>query len=116
MRLCRLFLENYVKYTTKTIVVLGPEETKKVRAVNSAATVTQCWRELIAKADGTVLEKKRNAEPSRRHFWQLAFKDHTNQRARGPVFEISRVRVSSSFRREPILIVTVDLSNPCAKV
>ena len=92
MHLCRLFLESYVKNTKKTFVVLGPQETERRRTVNSAASVTQCWRELIAKADSTVLAAKRRECPAGSQFWQLAFKDHTNQRARGPVFEISRVR------------------------
>ena len=96
MHLCRLFLESYIKNTKNTFVVLGPQETERRRTVNSAATVTQRRRELIAKADSMMLARKRRERPSGSHFWQLPFKDHTKQRVRGPVFETSRVRCPCS--------------------
>lgn len=117
MRLCQLFLEYYVEHTKKWIVVLGPEEVKKVRTVNSAVSVTQCWKEFIVKADGTVLEKKRHDESSRPHFWQLAFKGHMNQTARGSVVEMLRVRTSPfPIETRYLTFQVVDLPNPRAKI
>ncbi|OCK91338.1 uncharacterized protein K441DRAFT_223485 [Cenococcum geophilum 1.58] len=87
---CRAFLWSYVEDSGQKLVVLGPKEYEYRRTVNSASSVTQCWRELIAEADSTVLRKRRDEEPDKENLWRLKFLDHTNQRGRGPVFEISR--------------------------
>jgi hypothetical protein len=88
---CRLYLNNYVEHSVQKFVTLGPEEYEYRRTVNSASTVIQCWRELIAQADSTVLREKRREEPHKFQQWRLKFIDHTNQRGQGPVFEICQV-------------------------
>ncbi|KAF1973216.1 hypothetical protein BU23DRAFT_568519 [Bimuria novae-zelandiae CBS 107.79] len=75
-------------HSVQKFVVLGPEEYEYRRTVNSASTVIQCWRELIAQADSTVLLDKRREDPRNFQQWRLKFIDHTNQRGQGPVFEI----------------------------
>lgn len=58
--------------------------------MNSASSVTQTWRELIAQADATILGEKRRTDPENFHLWRLKFPDHTNQRGQGPIFEVSQ--------------------------
>lgn len=58
--------------------------------MNSASSVTKCWRELIAHVDATILNDKRREDPANYNVWRLRFMSHTHQRAQGPVFEISR--------------------------
>ena len=71
-------------------VVLGPEEYVWRRTMNSASSVTQCWRELIVQVDATILNDKRREDPANYDKWRLRFLSHTHQRAQGSVFEISR--------------------------
>ncbi|KAF2740766.1 hypothetical protein EJ04DRAFT_558741 [Polyplosphaeria fusca] len=59
---CRLYLNSYVEDSVQKFVVLRPEEYESRRTVNSASTVIQCWRELIAQADSTVLLDKRRED------------------------------------------------------
>jgi 6-pyruvoyl-tetrahydropterin synthase len=87
---CRVFLTSRVVQSKQYFVVLGPEEYEHRRTMNSASSVTQVWRELIAQADSTVLREKRRTDPDNRHIWRLKFIDHTNQRAKGTIFEISQ--------------------------
>ena len=91
MDLCRLYLQSYVKDSMQRVPVLGPQESEDRRTVNSASSVIQCWRELIAEADATVLRDQRERDPENFDKWRLKFTDHTNQRGRGPVFEICQV-------------------------
>jgi hypothetical protein len=77
---CRVFLRSYVVDSERAFVTLGPEEYEFRRTVNSASSITQCWRELIAKADSTVLWDKRREDPEKFDLWRLRFLDHTNQR------------------------------------
>lgn len=90
---CRLYLHNYVEDSVQKCVILGPEEYQDRGTVNSASTVIQCWRELIAQADSTVLLDKRREDPGNYQQWRLKFIDHTTQRGQGPVFEICQVRI-----------------------
>ncbi|OAG09319.1 uncharacterized protein CC84DRAFT_1171913 [Paraphaeosphaeria sporulosa] len=85
---CRLYLHNYVEDSVQKFMVLGPEEYEYRRTVNTASIVIQCWRELIAQADSTVLLDKRREDLGNYQLWRLKFIDHTNQRGQGPVFEI----------------------------
>jgi hypothetical protein len=65
---CRVFLHNYVVEQSKQrFVILRPEESEVRRTVNSASSVTQTWRELIAQANSTVLREKRIADLGNYH-------------------------------------------------
>jgi hypothetical protein len=88
---CRLFLETYTKKSLRKFLVLGPKEFEIRRALNSAASVMQCWRSLIAKADSTILSEKRRQDIKNKRLWRLKFVDHEKQRGQGPIFEISKV-------------------------
>ena len=59
---CRGFLKAYVKDSFQERPVLGPEETAEKRTVNSASSLLNVWRCLIAKADATILLEKRRQE------------------------------------------------------
>lgn len=87
---CRVFLRAYVENSERRYPVLGPQEYEYRRTVNTASSVTQFWRGLIAQADSTVLLEKRRQDPKNKALWRLKFIDHTKQRAQGPIFEISK--------------------------
>jgi hypothetical protein len=87
----RVFLRHYVENSKRKVLVLGPKESEERRALNSAASVLNCWRALIAKADSTVLLIKRREDPKNRYQWRLKFIDHSKQRGQGPIFEVSKV-------------------------
>jgi hypothetical protein len=55
------FLHQYVIGSVKERVVLGPEERTMVRTVNSAYSVIDVWRRLVAAADFKVLRPERAA-------------------------------------------------------
>ncbi|KAK4111496.1 hypothetical protein N656DRAFT_846248 [Canariomyces notabilis] len=55
------FLHKYVESSYKERVVLGPEERAMVRTVNSAYSVIEVWRRLVAAADFNVLHVERAA-------------------------------------------------------
>jgi hypothetical protein len=93
---CRLFLETYTKNSLRKFLVLGPKEYEIRRALNSAASVTHCWRSLIAQADSTILSDKRQQDPKNKPLWRLKFVDHEKERGRGPIFEISKVSLIRS--------------------
>ncbi|KAH8891472.1 hypothetical protein GQ53DRAFT_147693 [Thozetella sp. PMI_491] len=59
--LVQAFLSEYVRTSTKERVVLGPEERAMVRTLNSAYSVIEIWRRLVAAADFKVLRKERKA-------------------------------------------------------
>jgi hypothetical protein len=59
--------------------------------MTSASSVIQCWRELIAQADSTVLLDKRRGNPENLQYWRLKFINQTNQRGQSSVFEICQV-------------------------
>ncbi|KAF2191615.1 hypothetical protein K469DRAFT_746890 [Zopfia rhizophila CBS 207.26] len=85
------YSKRYVEESVEKSVVLGPEECEWRRTVNSASSVTQYWRELIAEADATVLRDKRRKDPKNFAKWRLKFLSHTHQRGQGPVSEISQL-------------------------
>lgn len=53
------FLHRYVENSYKERVALGPEERAMVRTVNSAYSVIEVWRRLVAAADFKVLRAER---------------------------------------------------------
>ncbi|KAF2731199.1 hypothetical protein EJ04DRAFT_16250 [Polyplosphaeria fusca] len=103
---CRLLLRSYVEESVEKFVVLGPEEYEWRRTVNSASSVTQYWRELIAEADATVLRDQRRKDPENYDKWRLKFLSHTHQRGQGPVFEISQW-IFQTLAKELNLAVTL---------
>ena len=51
----RAFLRRFVKDSVKRVPTLRPEEYELKRTLNSANTLLNVWRSLIAQADATVL-------------------------------------------------------------
>jgi hypothetical protein len=90
---CRSFFRSCIENSWRKFVILGPREHEYRRTLNSAAAVTQIWRNLIAMADSEVLAIRRRKDRANQSFWRLKFIDHT-KRASGPVFEISKVSLS----------------------
>ncbi|KAI6544139.1 hypothetical protein MCOR05_002642 [Pyricularia oryzae] len=87
---CRLFLDDYVKYSDRPVVCLGPEETKLERAVTAAWSVESLWRTLVLAADNTVLRVKRRSDPDNDSKWKLQYTPGSNNlRGEGPVWEVS---------------------------
>lgn len=87
------FFSDYVEYSKRMVMVLGPQEYEERRMVNSAGTPLAMWRKLIKDADLTVLNVKRAQECGNKEKWRLRFHSHN---ARFPsssvgVFEVSKV-------------------------
>jgi hypothetical protein len=74
----RSFLRFFVKRSVRKVLSLGPEEYKEKQMITSANSLLNCWRNLIAHADATVLKEKRDEEPSKEGLWRLKWMDHTN--------------------------------------
>ncbi|KAL8285643.1 hypothetical protein RB600_009869 [Gaeumannomyces tritici] len=76
---CRLFLEDYVRYSERPVICLGPEETKLERSVKAAYSVESIWKTLVLAANDTVLAEKRRADPNNASQWTLRYptKDST---------------------------------------
>ncbi|KAM7189007.1 Protein of unknown function (DUF3435) domain containing protein [Rhypophila sp. PSN 637] len=55
------FIHHYVQNSIKERIVLGPEERTMVRTLNSAYSVIEVWRRLVASADFKVLRGERRA-------------------------------------------------------
>lgn len=89
----KAYLSDRVERSVRRVIVLGPEEYKEKRMLNSASTVLAAWRALIKEANLTVLRDKRREEPTSGDKWRLRFH---NYNAKPPsssisVFEISKV-------------------------
>ena len=98
---CRVFLRRFVTDLVQRVPTLGPEEYQLKRIVNSANTLLNVRRCLIAQADSTVLLAKRQEDPSNEDTWRLKFLDHTNRQGYGPIFEISKVGLPRSLYLQP---------------
>jgi hypothetical protein len=88
-----VFFLDYVEYSKRMVMVLGPQEYEKRRMVNSASTPLAMWRKLIKEADLIVLSAKRLEDPRNKEKWRLRFHNHN---ARFPsssisVFDVSKV-------------------------
>ncbi len=70
------FFSDYVEYSKRMVMVLGPQEYEKRRMVNSASTPLAMWRKLIKEADLTVLSAKRLEDPGNKEKWRLRFHNH----------------------------------------
>jgi hypothetical protein len=79
----RAFLRRFVKDSVKRVPTLGPEKYELKRTLNSANTLLNVWRSLIAQADATVLLDKRRKDRSNEDIWRLKFMDHTNRQGHG---------------------------------
>ncbi|KAG7284914.1 hypothetical protein NEMBOFW57_009529 [Staphylotrichum longicolle] len=62
------FLHQYVVNSEKERVVLGPEERAMIRTLNSAYSVIEVWRRLVASADFKVLRGERRALRAREKY------------------------------------------------
>ncbi|KAL8307040.1 hypothetical protein RB593_005776 [Gaeumannomyces tritici] len=86
---CRTFLDDFVAYSERPCLDLGPEEYKMERSVKAAYSVESIWRILIRAADDTVLKEKRLADPDRKVMWTLQYITGEKTRGKGPVANIS---------------------------
>jgi hypothetical protein len=91
------FLHKYVENSYKERVVLGPEERVLVRAVNSAYSVIEVWRRLVAAADFKVLRAERAALrrndkllEANRLFLKWAQEGEAAKNGRDPPIQLSR--------------------------
>ncbi|KAK2006506.1 hypothetical protein LZ32DRAFT_622904 [Colletotrichum eremochloae] len=85
---CQSFLRWYTEESIEQRVCLGNEEYEWKRTVNSAVTIMEVWKCLLAHADANVLQKKRSEDIANESTWTLAFRDG-KRRATGPVYPIS---------------------------
>lgn len=91
----RTFLHQYVESSYKERVVLGPEERAMVRTVNSAYSVIEVWRRLVAAADFNVLRVERAAlrrNDQAPKASRLVLKwEQEGEKREGPAYSIVRV-------------------------
>ncbi|KAK4233013.1 hypothetical protein C8A03DRAFT_39310 [Achaetomium macrosporum] len=88
----KAFLYKYVENSVKERVVLGPEERVMVRTLNSAYSVIEVWRKLVAAADHTVLRLERREAWKQGPPYDLLFLKWEQERERreGPAYLIGQ--------------------------
>ena len=81
----RAFLRRFVKDSVTRVPTLRPEEYELKRTINSANTLLNVWRSLIAQADATVLLDKKAERPFERgHLEVEIYGSHQSSAPNGP--------------------------------
>ncbi|KAI1382568.1 uncharacterized protein F4822DRAFT_441804 [Hypoxylon trugodes] len=70
-RYIREFFAMYIENSTFERPCLGPEEYKTIRGIKSAVSIDGMWKDLIAKAEASVLNRKRREDPLNRNKWTI---------------------------------------------
>jgi hypothetical protein len=87
----RSFLHNYVEASVRICVVLDSREYAPRRMVNSASSLTEVWRRLVASADHHIIRQKRRDEPSRSEQWKLRWVSEDEGKREGPTYLMVKV-------------------------
>jgi hypothetical protein len=111
----KAFLHTYVENSVKERVVLGPEERAMVRTLNSAYSVIEVWRRLVASADFKVLRGERAALRKAERYLEadrLFLRwEQEGERREGPAYLIVQV---CEAELDAFLSPLVKFSNPAA--
>ncbi|RYO80969.1 hypothetical protein DL762_007375 [Monosporascus cannonballus] len=82
------FLRTYAETSAQKRVVLGPQEYEYKRMVNSAFTVTEIWRRLVACGEHHVMRQHRRDFPSQADTWRLRWISKEEGSREGPAYRI----------------------------
>ncbi|RYP01717.1 hypothetical protein DL764_006110 [Monosporascus ibericus] len=82
------FLHTYAETSAQKRVVLGPQEYEYKRMVNSAFTVTEIWRRLVACGEHHVMQQHRRDVPSQADTWRLRWISKEEGSREGPAYRI----------------------------
>jgi hypothetical protein len=111
----RTFLHEYVESAYKERVLLGHEERAMVRTVNSAYSVIEVWRRLVAAADFNVLRVERAAlrrNDQAQKASRLVLKwEQEGEKREGPAYSIVKVYTAETTLSLPF--PCTELGSPC---
>jgi hypothetical protein len=85
------FLKIYVQDSLQKRVVLGPKEYEWKRTVNSAFSLTEVWRRLVAAAEYHVMRPQRKIAPSEAATWALRWMSKEEGAREGPAYLVVKV-------------------------
>ncbi|KAI1145463.1 hypothetical protein F4825DRAFT_443822 [Nemania diffusa] len=82
----RSFLRTYVELSVQKRPVLDDREYEYKRTLNSAFSLTEVWRRLVASADHEVMKKQRKDEPAQADIWRLKWISKDEGSREGPAY------------------------------
>ncbi|KAI1093468.1 hypothetical protein F5B19DRAFT_482691 [Rostrohypoxylon terebratum] len=102
----RAFLRTYVELSMELRVTLDPCEYELKRTVNSALSLTDIWRRLVASGDYYVLRHQRRDYPSQAetcpcHTWRLRWISKDEGSREGPAYRIVKLAPEIGLETAP---------------
>ncbi|KAJ3573686.1 hypothetical protein NPX13_g4609 [Xylaria arbuscula] len=82
----RSFLRTYVELSVQKRLVLDDREYEYRRTLNSAFSVTEVWRRLVASADHEVMKRQRRDDPAQADTWRLRWISKDEGSREGPAY------------------------------
>ncbi|KAI0804888.1 hypothetical protein GGR55DRAFT_304735 [Xylaria sp. FL0064] len=82
----RSFLRTYVELSVQKRLVLDDREYEYRRTLNSAFSVTEVWRRLVASADHEVMKRQRRDDPAQADIWRLRWISKDEGSREGPAY------------------------------
>ncbi|KAI1409856.1 hypothetical protein F5Y13DRAFT_192862 [Hypoxylon sp. FL1857] len=87
----RSFLRTYVDLSIQKRPVLNAQEYLYERTLNSAFSLTEVWRRLVASADHEVIKKQRRKDPNQADVWRLRWISKEEGSREGPAYLIVKI-------------------------
>ncbi|RYP64095.1 hypothetical protein DL771_008954 [Monosporascus sp. 5C6A] len=84
----RAFLRTYAETSTQKRPILGPEEYESKRMVNSAFSLTEVWRRLVASGEHHIMRQQRRDYPTQAETWRLRWISKEEGSREGPAYRI----------------------------
>ncbi|KAI3326529.1 hypothetical protein HD806DRAFT_410130 [Xylariaceae sp. AK1471] len=82
----RSFLRTYVELSVQKRPVLDDREYEYKRTLNSAFSLTEVWRRLVASADHEVMKRQRREDPTQADVWRLRWISKEEGSREGPAY------------------------------
>ncbi|KAI6082452.1 hypothetical protein F4821DRAFT_247161 [Hypoxylon rubiginosum] len=86
----RAFLRTYVETSVQRRPVLDSREYEWKRMVNSAFSLTEVWRRIVASAENHIMRHQRKDYPSQAETWRLRWISKDEGSRQGPAYRIVR--------------------------
>lgn len=86
----KTFLTTCLDLSKRQEVVLGSQEVEARRTLNSAHSVTEIWRRLVAAAEYHVMQPQRKGNPADANIWRIRWIHKDEGHREGPAYRIVR--------------------------
>lgn len=103
----RAFLRTYVEASVRKTLVTTPEEFVYVRTVDTAFTVQEVWRRLVAAADTQIMSDLREKFPSEASTWRLRWISKDEGSKESPAYRV--IQVSEKWFPLGILLLLIQV-------